>query len=290
MKTKILTFLMLLLFSITTMGEMSNYERYIAQKEAVEAQQTTNTVQQIPDTVYLHDTVYVKSESTPITVNVYDDDPYYYSNRIGMYYHSGFNYWMYNDPYYWYMSPYYGYGWGWGYSSFYFGWGYPYYGYGYPYYGYGYPYYGGGYYPSYGYANHGSGMLGHHNYGYSSPTYSNGYTGNKNYGIYSASRRSGGSSYTTDTHRSRPSTMSGNSFASKSRTTNQTATQSRRPSNFAFSKNSYSNRSTANTRTSTSSTNKPTYSQSSRSYSPSYSTPNARTRPQYNNSRSTTTQ
>jgi hypothetical protein len=67
-------------------------------------------------------------ENPDIQVNyVYNDDPFFYSNHLGMFYHGGFNYWHYNPFFYdpWYDD----FGWGWN----------PYYGYNYPYWNY--PYY-----------------------------------------------------------------------------------------------------------------------------------------------------
>jgi hypothetical protein len=43
-------------------------------------------------------------ENPNITINYYDNNPFFYSNRIGRFYHGGFNYWMYSNP--WYYSNY----------------------------------------------------------------------------------------------------------------------------------------------------------------------------------------
>jgi hypothetical protein len=68
-------------------------------------------------------------ENPDIQVNyIYNDDPFFYSNRIGMFYHGGFNYWHYNPFFY---DPWYDFDFGWGWN--------PYFGYTYPYWGY--PYY-----------------------------------------------------------------------------------------------------------------------------------------------------
>jgi hypothetical protein len=49
-------------------------------------------------------------EKTNITINYYNRDPFFYSNRIGRFYHGGFNYWAYSDPFF-YMN----YDWRWDY-------------------------------------------------------------------------------------------------------------------------------------------------------------------------------
>ena len=128
--------------SQTDTTKLSNYEKYLLAKE-----QSSNKV----DTLYNTDTVYVGKEEKPeyddlyytpskdkkvkkirkpyvdpvqafvdtlkkdnpnITVNVYELDPFYYSNRIGRFYYGGFNYWRYSNP--WYYNYWYGdFGWGW---------------------------------------------------------------------------------------------------------------------------------------------------------------------------------
>lgn len=41
----------------------------------------------------------VKENPNIVVNNYYNDDPFYYSHNISRFYHSGFNYWMYSDPF-----------------------------------------------------------------------------------------------------------------------------------------------------------------------------------------------
>lgn len=77
-----------------------------------------NQIDQIVDTL-------VKENPEIVVNNYYNDDPFFYSNHIGRFYHGGFNYWMYQNPFYYYNY--------WFYSDFGWGWS-PYYGYNFPYY------------------------------------------------------------------------------------------------------------------------------------------------------------
>lgn len=82
--------------------------------------------QKRPDVDAVVDTL-VKKNPKIVVNNYYNDDPFFYSHRIGMFYHGGFNYWHYNPFFY---DPWdFDFGWGWN----------PYYGYNYPYWSY--PYY-----------------------------------------------------------------------------------------------------------------------------------------------------
>src|ERR1035437_1628933 len=57
---------------------------------------------------YIVDTL--AKQNPDIQVNYYEYDPFLYSYNIGRFYHGGFNYWMYNDPWfygnYWMMDNY----------------------------------------------------------------------------------------------------------------------------------------------------------------------------------------
>jgi hypothetical protein len=66
----------------------------------------------------------IKGDTIIEVNNYYDDDPFFYSNHLGMFYHGGFNPWYYDSDFGW--NPYFGYnsylGWGFGWS-----WAYPHY-------------------------------------------------------------------------------------------------------------------------------------------------------------------
>lgn len=202
--------------------------------------QRRNNLEQIVDTLV--------QENPNITVNVYDLDPFYYSNRIGRFYYGGFNRMMYSCPWYYNSWMYEDYGWGWN-----------------PYYGYNYPYYNDFYFGfnTFGYTtfghywepfpdwNFGFGYYGYNHYGYNNWNHHN-YYGN-NSGNYQNKTNYG--------RIERPSTMS-----SQRRTdTKQNYNQSDRNRN-------------------TSPQSRSTYSENRRSYTPSYNRPRMNTIPVYNNS------
>ena len=137
-------------FSQDSKREMSNYEKYRLQQEQNIAPDTTQ-INQVADKKEWDDLYYtpktdakkvkkvrkpyvdpvqafvdtLKQDNPNIEVNVYELDPFYYSDRIGRFYYGGFNRWLYSYPWYYNSWMYEDYGWGWN----------PYYGY------YDYPYY-----------------------------------------------------------------------------------------------------------------------------------------------------
>ena len=179
-------------FAQDTNREMSNYEKYVIQMQddqAKSAIQQIEKAQKDQDTLKMtkkewDDLYYTKADAKAerkakrqrksyvdpvqafvdtlkqdnpnVEVNVYDLDPFYYSDRIGRFYYGGFNRWQYSYPWYYNSWMYDDYGWNWN----------PYYGFNYPYYndfyfGFGYttfghywrpfPDFGGGY--GWGYSN-----------------------------------------------------------------------------------------------------------------------------------------
>jgi hypothetical protein len=122
MKKSLLTIVFALLAFTLSAQKLSNYEKYWQAKEdSITKSQTTSsnnaTEKQITSAnqQYILDTL-VK-ENPDIQVNYYEYDPFLYSYNIGRFYHGGFNYWMYNDP--WFYSNYWmmdNYCWDWGYG------------------------------------------------------------------------------------------------------------------------------------------------------------------------------
>ena len=176
-------------------------------------------------------------------------DPFFYSYNIGRFYHGGFNYWMYGNPYY-YNSY-------WMYDSYDWYWdmrftGYPYWSY---------PYYGNGFY--FGYNNFWFGYNNwnpwRYNYHYNNWNQNNWYGHNNNW--------NGGSFQSRPEYgrRERPSNLS-------SSYNNSVAQQERRITP------PQGNRIVTPQ-------NKPAYQESRRSYTPSYNNPRLSTRPAYNNSK-----
>ena len=164
---KLLLSIALALLTFTLSAQKSNYEKYWqAREDSITKTQTTlskgATEKQVTSAKPEYDDLYYQpskdvqkvkkhkrvntedtlravidtlvKENPDIQVNyVYNDDPFYYSNMIGRYYHGGFNYWMYSDPWYysnwmydpydWYWDmrfsgyPYWNYGFGFGYNN-----------------------------------------------------------------------------------------------------------------------------------------------------------------------------
>jgi hypothetical protein len=102
---KILIFVFAIFMSLSIFGRSS-------------VQDTLNRANRYDADTLVRDTVY------------YNVDPFFYTNLVGRFYHNGFNYWMYDDPWY--------------YDSFYFGYNYPFWSYPYPFWGF---YWGFGYNP-----------------------------------------------------------------------------------------------------------------------------------------------
>jgi hypothetical protein len=188
----------------------------------------------------------VKKNPEIIVNNYYNDDPFFYSHRIGMFYHGGFNYWHYNPFFYdpWYDD----FAWGWN----------PYYGYGRPYWSY--PYYNSFY---FGYNSYWGWNFG---WNYYRPYYGHNYWYGQHNNYYSHNNWNGGGSF-----QQKPE------YGRRERPSNYT--QGNPPSNRRFSDvQPQRNRIEAPQ-------NKTTYGESRRSYQPTYETPRMGTRPQYNNSR-----
>jgi len=199
-----------------------------------------------PDVYAIVDTL-VK-ENPDIQVNThYNDDPFFYSNRIGMFYHGGFNYWHYNPFFY---DPWYDFDFGWGWN--------PYYGYNYPYWSYPYHnnfyfgwnnYYGWNfgwnmYRPFYGHNN----WYGQHNNFYSHNNWNGDNFQRPEYG-----------------RRERPSNLTNNQIDNR-----RVQPQQRREVTSQQRINPQ---------------DKPMYQQNRRSYTPSYENPRLSTRPAFNNSK-----
>ena len=58
-------------------------------------------------------------ENPNIDVNYYDNDPFFYSNNLGRFYHNGFNFWLFADPYYYdyWMNDWYLWDWNYGFMG-----------------------------------------------------------------------------------------------------------------------------------------------------------------------------
>jgi hypothetical protein len=188
------------------------------------------------------DTLVKKNPNIQIN-NYYDNDPFFYSNRIGRFYHGGFNYWMYGNP--WYYSNY------WMYDPYDWYWeskfmGYPYWNY---------PYYNGFYfgYNSYWGWNFGWNWNWYHPY-YEHNNYW--YGGHNNfYGFHQQSKPN-----IQYGRRERPSNLTLNQPSTRRIVSPQL--QERRD---------------------VKPQDRPTYSQNRRTYTPSYEQPRMNVRPQYNN-------
>jgi hypothetical protein len=185
-------------------------------------------------------------ENPDIQVNyIYNDDPFFYSNRIGMFYHGGFNYWHYNPFFYdpWYDD----FGWGWN----------PYYGYNYPYWSY--PYYNSFYFGYNSYWGWNFGWNWYHPYNHNNYWYGqhNNFYGHNSFNQPQYGRRERPSNFTQNNpsgNRRMPDMQQG-----RNRMTGQQRMQPQ-------DKPMYNQ-------------------QNRRTYTPSYDNPRMSTRPQYNNSR-----
>ena len=211
--------------------------------------------QKRPDVDAIVDTL-VKKNPKIVVNNYYNDDPFFYSNRIGRFYHGGFNYWMYQNPYYFYND--------WFYDDFYFGWNYPYFGYNnywnYPYFGHNDFYFG---YNSYWGWNFG--------WNWYRPYYHNNYWYGQHNNYYGQNNWNGGGNF-----QSRPQYG-----------------RRERPSNFTQT-NPTTNRRIAETQPQRNRIGVPQqrnpqnmkqYSESRRTYTPTYENPRMSTRPAYNNTK-----
>ena len=138
MKKLLLTIVFALLVLTLSAQKVSNYEKYWQAKEdsITKSQMTSSnntTESQITSVKPEYDDVYYQSnkdakklkkqkrvntedtlraivdtlvnDNPDIQVNYYDEDPFLYSYNIGRFYHGGFNYWMYSDP--WLYNNYY---------------------------------------------------------------------------------------------------------------------------------------------------------------------------------------
>jgi hypothetical protein len=164
MKKILLIICLLLLASILSAQKKTNYEKYWqAREDSITKSQTTlsnnATENQITSAKPEYDDLYYQpgkdisivkkhkkvntedtlraivdtlvNENPDISINyMYNDDLFFYSNHLGMFYHGGFNYWHYNpffyNPWYdWNWNPYYGNPWRYGnlgfYDGYYFG-------------------------------------------------------------------------------------------------------------------------------------------------------------------------
>ena len=111
MKKLLFSIIVIFLTSALFAQKKTNYEKYWQAREdsIKKSEASVDTMNSA-----VSDTIIQNIEIN----NYYSDDPFYYSNYIGRFYHGGFNYWMYSDPWY--------------YDNFYFGypyWGYSYWGY-----------------------------------------------------------------------------------------------------------------------------------------------------------------
>ena len=189
----------------------------------------------------------VKQNPKIIVNNYYSDDPFFYSNRIGRFYHGGFNYWMYQNPYYYYND--------WFYGDYY----YPYFG---TYYSWNYPYYWhNDFY--FGYNSYWGWNFGWNMY---RPYYGHNYWYGQHNNYYTHNNYNGGGSF-----QQRPE------YGRRERPSNYA--QGNPPSNRRIeSTQPQRNRIEAPQ-------NKTLYGETRRSYQPTYDNPRMSTRPQYNNSR-----
>jgi uncharacterized membrane protein YgcG len=133
-----------------------------------------DTLQAIVDTVV--------QQNPDVQANYFEYDPFYYSYNLGRFYHGGFNYWMYSDP--WFFNNYYmmnNYNWNWemGFmgNSFWYPWYYDNYGFGFGYFGWGNNWYGHGFNHNNWY-NHNNNYYTHNG----NHSYNNWYSHNDNHG------------------------------------------------------------------------------------------------------------
>ena len=241
MKRLLLIMSLVLMTLVLSAQKKSNYEKYWQARED-SLNKTTATAKPEYDDLYYQpskDAQKVKKnkrtdvdqvvdtlvkDNPDIQVNYYyNDDPFLYSYNIGRFYHGGFNYWMYTDPWYysnWMYDPY---DWYWDmrfsgypywaypyYNQFYFGFGYNYwnpwrfnYGWGHNWYG-NHNWYthnnwsnGGGNYhrPEYGHRETGSALSNHRTVPPVTP---------QNRSLYNESRRSYSPSYNNPRMSTRP--------------------------------------------------------------------------------------
>jgi hypothetical protein len=268
MKKLFLILTLVLLSCLLTAQKKSNYEKYWQARE--DSINKTQTVAQAPveyDDLYYQpskdakkikkqkrsnvdqivDTIVKYNPEVRVTYE-YNYDSFFYSYNIGRFYHGGFNYWMYGNP--WYYSS-------WMYDPYDFYWdmrfsGYPYWSY---------PYYSSHFYFGYNYWNPWRYNYGYH-YGYNNWNHNNWYSHNSNNWNGSIQQRP------EYGRRERPSTLS-------STYNNRMASQERRAPVTQPNRN-------------VSPQNKSTYQENRRTYTPSYDSPRMNTRPAYNNSRTTT--
>jgi len=115
----LLIILVTLFFSITMMGQkLSNYEKYVLEKEKIEKVNIDSIQTNIEyDDLYFNsntDTKQIKKQhptiqtvdtvkNQNITINNYYNDPFFYSNRLSIFYRGGFNFWVYPDSF-WYSN------------------------------------------------------------------------------------------------------------------------------------------------------------------------------------------
>ena len=126
MKTLLLVIFFVLMTLVLSAQKKSNYEKYWqAREDSITKSQMTLSNDTVKNQQFSAKQEYIDTlakENPNIQVNYYNEDPFYYSNNLGRFYHGGFNYWMYSDPWfydnYWMIDNYY---WNWGFGFF----GYP---------------------------------------------------------------------------------------------------------------------------------------------------------------------
>lgn len=271
---------LLLIIALTLLGcvlmaqKKTNYEKYREREDSIaNAQLVPNK-----DTTELDDLYYqpIKDgkkdkrnhkqdtvENQVVVINnYYDEDPFYYSNNIGRFNHGGFNYWMYDNPYY-YSS--WGFGFGWGFNSWYNPWFYDNF-----YYGYSPYYYSPYYYAPYYYGNNHTPYYGNNHYNNRPGGYA--FLGSKHYVPQpsASARYNDGMKRKQNPNAGRFTTPFVANRNSVDRNVASKSTQNR----------PVANRSAQNPQ------QKSEYAKSNRSYTPSYQSPRMSTRPQFNNSRS----
>jgi hypothetical protein len=195
----------------------------------------------------------VEKEKKVIIRNYYNDNDYFYANHISRFYHGGFNYWYYSNPFYY--NP-------WFYDDFYFGWNYPYFG---SYYSWNYPYFWRNEF-YFGYNWHFGWNRPYNHYGFNNYNYYNNY-----YTYYGGGRFQSTPNYG---RRERPSNYTQNNPLPNRRA--ETIVPQRNRVEVPQQR--------------VNPQDKPTYDQTRRSYTPSYEKPRMSTRPQYNNTRVTNSQ
>jgi hypothetical protein len=192
------------------------------------------------------DTLVKENPDIDVTYEYNSYDPFFYSHNISRFYHGGFNYWMYDNP--WYYNNY------WMYDSFDWYWdmrftGYPYWMYNNPWNNpWNYPYYNSFY-------------FGYNNYWHMPYYYNNNYWRGGHNNFYGDNRSKQDAQYG---RRERPSSLSTTHSSSITSQQRRVASPQQR--------NVYPE-------------NKSIYNETRRSYQPSYNNPRMNTRPQYNNSK-----